>query len=113
IRLFDALGQDLRYAWRGLRSKPGFASAIVLTLALGIGANTAMFGIVDRMLLRPPAYLTHVDRSQRVYTFWTQRGERRIERAISYKLYLELSTNTKSFDRTAAVADRQLAVGTG
>ena len=49
----ESLMQDFRYAWRGIVTRPGFASAIVLTLALGIGANTAMFTIVDRLLFRP------------------------------------------------------------
>jgi predicted permease len=52
LRLFDELSQDLTYAARGLRRKPVFATSVIASLALGIGANTAIFSLMDAVLFR-------------------------------------------------------------
>src|SRR5688572_2984730 len=59
--------QDFRFSARALRREPLLAIVIVLTLALGIGANATMFGIIDRLLLRGPAHVVDADQLQRVY----------------------------------------------
>src|SRR5437762_8267285 len=52
----DALAQDVRYALRQLRRNKGFATAAILTLSIGVGANTAIFSVVDTVLVRPVSY---------------------------------------------------------
>ena len=68
---FDRIGQDLRYAVRGLRRSPGFALAIALTLGLGLGANAAMLTLLDRVFLQPPKGVPNPNGLRRLYV---QRG---------------------------------------
>ena len=105
--------QDLRYALRSLAKSPGFTLGVVLTLALGIGANVAMFSIVDRMLFRPPPLLRDPGAVHRVYLARRYRGEEITDAGVQYARYLDLTKWTTAFSRTAAFTEEDLAIGIG
>ena len=110
---WSAFAQDFRYALRGLRLKPGFALAVIVTLGLGIGANATMFGIVDRLLFRPPAFLIAPDRASRLYLVAHVRGKENTQSGLGYRRFLDLREATKSFDAMTPFYTRNMVVGTG
>jgi predicted permease len=92
--LLADLWQDLRYAARMLRTQPGFTVAAALTLALGIGANTAMFSLINATLLQR---LPVADRHRLVHVW---RGD--VGGAFPYPLYASLRDHNRVFDSFAA-----------
>jgi putative ABC transport system permease protein len=102
---------DLRFAVRMLRRQPGFAAAVILTLALGIGANTTMFGIVDRLLFRPPAFLPDPDQVHRLYFARTDDGKEFAASSVSYQRYLDVLKGTSAFATIAAFWTPKMAIG--
>ncbi len=110
----EVMEQDVRYAIRGLRRSPGFAATVIITLGLGIGANVGMFSVVDRLMIRPLAYLRDPGTVHRVYLKYFDRGREFTDgTSLEYKRYLELKSGTSSFAQSAAFAQRELAVGVG
>jgi putative ABC transport system permease protein len=103
------LRQDLRYALRGLRQRPGFTLVAVLTLALGIGANTAIFSVVNSVLLRPLPY----ERPERLAMIWGHRNQEPLAE-LSVPEYWDLRERTHAFAGVAAFADGNINLtGTG
>ena len=113
IPWMDHLQQDLRYAVRGLRRSPGFTFGVMATLALGIGANAAMFGVVDRLMFRPYPLLRDPGTVHRVYLQWTERDARRTGIGFEYKRYLDLQGWTSAFSTFAAFFPTTEPVGIG
>jgi len=104
---------DLRYGWRTLWRDPLVTAFIVVILALGIGANGAMFGVIDKLLLRGPEHVREPGRLMRLYT--TIRGRDGLETTaiVGYVTYSLLAGNARSFDAVAAYQVNDGYIGRG
>jgi len=113
-RWIEWLAQDIRHAARMVRANPGFVLAVSLTLALGIGVTAAMFGVVDRLLLRPPAHLTDARALRRVYSTMTIPGWREVTSSrFAYAMYALTRERSRSFDGVAASGRANAILGSG
>ncbi|MFZ0434208.1 MAG: ABC transporter permease [Candidatus Acidiferrales bacterium] len=95
----ETLLQDIRFALRMLRKSPGFAAVAVLTLAIGIGANTAMFSVVDGILLAPLAY----SQPDRLVVIWENNLHFKHTVWPSYPNFQDWQRSAGSFQQVAAL----------
>ncbi|MGB6686868.1 MAG: ABC transporter permease [Terracidiphilus sp.] len=96
------LFQDLRFALRQMIKRPGFTIVVVLTLALGIGANAAIFSVLDTVLLRPLPY-NHPEQLIKVWTRFTGIGQPNDQNWVSAPEFRDLLTLNHSFSDLAAI----------
>jgi predicted permease len=105
---------DFAYAVRSLGRDPLVALVIILTLALGIGANAMMFGIIDQLLLRGPAHVIVPEQVHRIYFTQKNFNGRNTSPSAGYVGYTTLRDNTRSFDGVAAYSHKgKLRLGIG
>ena len=105
----DALLCDTRYALRTLRRSPAYAAAAILTLALGIGANTAILSAIDEILFRPPD-IPEAGQLAQVYSFNRKTST---YLSSSYPDYLDFRQQAQTFQNLAAYVRLPLNVQVG
>jgi putative ABC transport system permease protein len=94
----DFVLSEVRYAARNLMKRPGFTAIAVITLALGIGANTAIFSVVNAVLLRPLPYAE----ADRLIVPWGSKGEMQHHTVVSYPDFLDWQARTQTLEYIAA-----------
>jgi hypothetical protein len=102
LGLADSVGRDLRYSFRGLLRRPTFTLAAVLTLALGIGANTAVFSVVNAVLLKP---LSYPQSNELVSLQHVAPGNNSGTLGLSPELYFTYRDENRTFEHLGAFSD--------
>jgi predicted permease len=105
--------QNVGYSLRGMGRSPGFTIAVIATLALGIGANATMFGIIDRLLLQPPAHVADAGQVRRLsaHGHWNS-GEAFDFTYLSYPDFTDWQA-AESFASVAAYSQDEWTIGRG
>src|SRR5690242_4165315 len=101
---------DLKFAWRQLLKNPGFTVVAVFTLALGIGANTAIFSVVNAVLLKPLPYRD----ANRIMLIWADNPTYNLgfhELPPSQQDLMDWRTQARSFESIAAVSSATIDLG--
>jgi len=108
----EGVWQDAKSTIRSLRRSPAFSAGVILTFALGVGVNAAMFSFLDRQMFRAPALLRDPASVNRVYLYRQRDG---VESEVSgwYSRHSDLVRWTTSFSDVAAFVSRMMAVGVG
>jgi predicted permease len=109
----DAFLFDVRYSLRQLRRSPGFAASVIVTLGLGLGANAAMFGLLDRLLLRPPEHVREPSRVRRVYLQIPEDNRLATVTEVSYRRVLELQRGAGDAMDLAGMVQNPIVAGEG
>jgi macrolide transport system ATP-binding/permease protein len=109
LPLLETLWQDLRFGARVLRKNPGFTAVAVVTLALGIGANTAIFSVADRLLVRP----LPVPSPERLALLGVQYGSEYSFDDFNYPLFRDYQRGNTVFSQLAVAGERTVGLGDG
>ena len=103
----DSLLQDLRYAVRCLRKRPGFSLVVIFTLALGIGANTAIFSVVHAVLLSPLPY----QEPDRLAVLWAKNEKKNLTQwPVSYLNMVDWRAQNQVFEHLAAIRNESFSL---
>jgi putative ABC transport system permease protein len=107
--MLDRLFQDLRYAFRHLRSNPGFTVVTILVLALGIGANAAVFSVINAVLLRP---LPFADSGQLVQIWESNPSRGVVQETVSPWTFVDWQNQSSTLAQIAVHEYESLGLAT-
>ena len=114
LQWWDATRADLRYALRGLATNPMFTMAIVVTLAVGIGAATTMYDVMRRLLIESPPGVRAPDAVRRVFFVYEQPGSpRMVSNAFTYGYLEHLRAEARTVEGAAYMSGEERIVGQG